>query len=120
MPIGNMTEDEVFEAYANGLPENFQPDFSKARKNRFLKSDSDTVQISLKIEGDLLERLKRVAEEKGLGYQTLLKQLVRAGLDAESKTIEPSTVQSQLEANMRTAVQALVNAAVLAAKGEAA
>jgi predicted DNA binding CopG/RHH family protein len=44
-----------------------------------------TVPISLRFEEDTLERLKRLAERKGIGYQTLLKTFVTERLYEEEK-----------------------------------
>src|SRR5437868_1915808 len=42
-----------------------------------------TVHISLKIEGDLLKAIRALAEKEHLPYQTKLKQMLRAQLEAE-------------------------------------
>lgn len=116
--MSKMSEDEVFERNLEGLPENYRLNPAKRREHKVIKPADATVQISLKIEGDLLDRLKKTARAKGLGYQTLLKQLVRAGLEPEEKQQVTEPFQAQIEANMHIAVQALVQAAVLAAKNE--
>lgn len=41
--------------------------------------------ISLRLEGNITERLKRLAARKGMGYQTLLKQFVLERLYEEEK-----------------------------------
>jgi len=113
--MSKMTEDEVFEQNLNGLPENYKLDPTKRRKHQVIKPEDATVQISLKIEGELLDRLKTAAKAKGLGYQTLLKQLVRSGLESEAKHLAvDGALQTQLEASMQIAVQALVQATLLA------
>lgn len=40
-----------------------------------------TVQIALRLPSPDLDRAKRIAERKGIGYQTLLKMLIHEGLE---------------------------------------
>ena len=44
-----------------------------------------TVQIALRLPQTDLAQARRIAERKGIGYQTLLKMLVRDGLIRESR-----------------------------------
>jgi predicted DNA binding CopG/RHH family protein len=41
--------------------------------------------ISLRLEGDVLSELRRVAERRGIGYQTLIKRFIIVGLHEERK-----------------------------------
>ena len=120
MKVKSLSEDDVFEAYANGLPEGFKPDYSKARRNRFIQKESDeqTIQISLKIEAGVVEQLKELAHQKGIGYQTLLKQFVRDGIERMQNPLSEST-QKEVEASIMVAVKSVVQAAVLKMKSEA-
>lgn len=60
-------------------------------KNKFQYAEKDTlpskiedkdvtVQISLKIEGDLLKEIRAKAAERNLPYQTFMKQIIRLAL----------------------------------------
>jgi predicted DNA binding CopG/RHH family protein len=42
--------------------------------------------VSIRIPVDLLERAKRLAARRGIGYQTLIKRLVAAGVDRLERT----------------------------------
>lgn len=102
-----LTEDEVFEQNLSGLPEGYTLNPERRRKHTVIKPEETTVQISLKIEGDLLSKLKKSASEKGLGYQTLLKQLVRSGLEAEEKGVAQGVDATSALADFATIKAAL-------------
>lgn len=44
-----------------------------------------TKQVPLRIQVDDLERAQKLADQKGIGYQTLLKMLIHEGLEREEK-----------------------------------
>jgi predicted DNA binding CopG/RHH family protein len=44
-----------------------------------------TVQIALRLPAPDLAKAREIADRKGIGYQTLLKMIVREGLQRESK-----------------------------------
>jgi predicted DNA binding CopG/RHH family protein len=46
-----------------------------------------TVQISLKVEEDLLDALRARASKLGLGYQTLMKQMLREKIAEEQEDV---------------------------------
>jgi len=48
-------------------------------------SEKRSVQIAIRLPGADLERAREVADRKGIGYQTLLKMLVHAGLAREAR-----------------------------------
>jgi predicted DNA binding CopG/RHH family protein len=48
-------------------------------------SQISSVQITLRLPGPDLARALEIADRKGMGYQTLLKMLVREGLRRESR-----------------------------------
>jgi predicted DNA binding CopG/RHH family protein len=48
-------------------------------------SQISSVQITLRLPGPDLARALEIADHKGMGYQTLLKMLVREGLRRESR-----------------------------------
>jgi predicted DNA binding CopG/RHH family protein len=47
--------------------------------------NKSSVQIAIRIPEQDLEQARKIAERKGIGYQTLLKMLVHEGLERESK-----------------------------------
>ena len=63
-----------------------------ARLNRAIHGSATTKAISLKMPGDLLEELKRLANRDHIGYQTYIKfvlaQHVRKMRDAKKETLE--------------------------------
>lgn len=69
-------EDELFEIYQDDIKDDFKLDKSKIIRKK-VELPNANVQISLKIEYELLDKLKFEAEEKGIGYQTLLKNIVK-------------------------------------------
>jgi len=48
-------------------------------------SEKRSVQIAIRLPGADLERARKVADRKGIGYQTLLKMLVHEGLAREAR-----------------------------------
>jgi predicted DNA binding CopG/RHH family protein len=52
---------------------------------RIVKKSS--VQIAIRLPEDDLERARKIATRKGIGYQTLLKMLVHEGLQREAKGV---------------------------------
>jgi len=65
-----------------------------ARKNRTGMAGSQlveqinrksSVQIALRLPEEDIEQARRIASRKGIGYQTLLKMLVREGLQREAR-----------------------------------
>ena len=71
-----MNEDELFEHYQNDITKDFKVDKTKIRRKK-VELTKATVQISLKLEYELLANLKEEAEKEGLGYQTLMKQIIK-------------------------------------------
>ena len=53
--------------------------------------DSSKVRISIMMEGDLLKELKLQAKQRGLPYQTLMKNLLRKQLWQEQTGFEPQS-----------------------------
>ena len=78
-----ISKNEVFEAYKDGLPEDFNLESSKVRRKP-VKMQGVTVQISMKIEYELLQNIKNASEKKGLPYQTFIKQILRNHLKKPS------------------------------------
>jgi len=72
-----MSEGEAFEYYQNDLTEDFKLDKSKIVRRKKVDLSKATVQISLKLEYELLSDLKQEAENEGIGYQTLMKQIIK-------------------------------------------
>lgn len=75
--MNKMNEDETFEYYQNDLEEDFKLDKSKVIRRKKVDLSKTTVQISLKLEYDLLTELKKEADTEGIGYQTLMKQIIK-------------------------------------------
>jgi len=49
--------------------------------------NKSSVQIAIRIPEQDLDQARKIAERKGIGYQTLLKMLVHEGLERESKRV---------------------------------
>lgn len=91
-----MTEDEVFDYYQNDLPEDFKLDKSKVVRKGKIDTSKSTVQISLKIEYELLMTLKDEAENEGIGYQTLMKQIIKNYLHDKKVSGELIDIKNRL------------------------
>lgn len=62
--------------YFDEMPEEKEPvEVAKPRKQ----------QIAIRIDRPTLDRVKRIAEAKGIGYQTLMRMWIVERIDAESK-----------------------------------
>lgn len=90
------TEDEVFEYYQTDLPEDFKVDRSKIRRKQVDMSKA-TVQISLKLENDLLTKLKEEADQQDTGYQTLMKQIIRDYFHDKNINIELAKMNDKIK-----------------------
>jgi predicted DNA binding CopG/RHH family protein len=92
-----ISEDEVFEDYQDGLPEDFTFEESHIRR-KHVDLKNSTVQISLKIEYELFKDIRRVAEQKAISYQALIKQILQdycqhASLEQRVQRIEEKLAQ---------------------------
>lgn len=96
-------EDELFDIYQNDVDNNFKIDKSKIVRRK-VDLPNSSVQISLKIEYELLEKLKTESEELGIGYQTLLKNIVRDYF----KATETKKMKEELE-NIKSRIVFLEN-----------
>ena len=72
----NISEDDVFENYQDGLPEDFQLEGALIRRKEIDLSKT-TVQIALNIDYDLLKEIKQAADQKRLPYQVLITQILQ-------------------------------------------
>lgn len=52
-----------------------------------LIAKKSSVQIAIRLPENDLERARRIAARKGIGYQTLIKMLVHEGLQREAKRV---------------------------------
>lgn len=78
-----ISEDKVYEDYKNGLPEDFKLEGAQIRR-KAVDLKKATVQISMKIEYELLQEIKQTAENEGIPYQTLMKRILRDQLKQTS------------------------------------
>ena len=79
----NISEDEVFEDYQDGLPEDFQLEGALIRRKEIDRSKT-TVQIALNIDYGLLKEIKQAADQKRLPYQALIAQILRDHLTRQA------------------------------------
>jgi predicted DNA binding CopG/RHH family protein len=90
------SEDEVFEYYQNGLPEDFKIDKSKIVRRKAVDMSKATVQISIKFEHSLLEKVREEAQKKNMPYQTFIKEILKSHLEKESILIEMENIKNRL------------------------
>ena len=76
-PYDRMTDDEVEQHVGNLIKER------KAQGLPIERMADKSVSISLRLAADVLVRLKAVAREQGVAYQTLMKQWIERDLVAE-------------------------------------
>jgi predicted DNA binding CopG/RHH family protein len=86
--MSKISEDDVFEYYQNGLPDDFDLNNSKVVRHNKDDLSKSTVQISVKFEYDLLKKLREEADKQGLPYQTFMKQIIKNYLTEESNDIK--------------------------------
>jgi hypothetical protein len=57
----------------------------------------EMVLISVRMEGDLLDSLKMAAEQTNMGYQTIMKELLRERLGLDPKVHLPKAFSSSMD-----------------------
>ncbi len=107
--IKKMTEDEEFDFYQNDVVDYSKIDKSKIVRKPQIDVDKSTVQISIKFDYKLLEKVRLEAELKAVPYQTFLKDIIRDYFEEESfkkelKNITKrlKTIEQKLEINQIT------------------
>lgn len=97
--MNKISEDEVFEYYQNGLPDDFNLDKTKVvRRGRGNNNESPlTIQISIKFEFDLINQIKEMAEKNGLPYQTFMKQILKDYLKRPSISDDLNEIKQKLD-----------------------
>ncbi|MEK7432329.1 MAG: CopG family antitoxin [Cyanobacteriota bacterium] len=93
--MNKISENDVFEYYKNGLPNDFILDSSKVVRREKAEIPT-TIQISIKFEFDLLKEIKEKAEKKGLPYQTFMKQILKNYLKNESISNDIKEIKEKL------------------------
>lgn len=101
--MNSTNKDDLFEVYQNDMDDNFKLDKSKIVRKK-IDLPNANVQISLKIEYELLDKLKSESELLGMGYQTLLKNIARDYFKAS----ETKKIIEELE-NMKCRIVLLEN-----------
>lgn len=93
--MNKISDDEVFEYYQNGLPEDFKLDKTKIRRKKVDMSKA-TVQISIKFDVNLLQRVRDKAEEKDMPYQTFIKEIIKGYLEDSHFNNEMEKIKERL------------------------
>ncbi len=93
--MNKIHEDQVFEYYQDGLPDDFKIDKSKIVRKK-VDMDNSTVQISIKFDFKLLEKVRNEAEKKSIPYQTFIKDIIRDYFDEESFKKELKSIKKSL------------------------
>lgn len=91
----SISEDRVDQDYKKGLPEDFNLKGAKIRRKK-VDLRKSTVQISMKIEYDLLQEIKEIAEKEGVPYQTLMKRILREHLGHPSLEQRVQKIEEKL------------------------
>ncbi len=96
----SISEDRVAQDYKQGLPEDFNLKGAKIRRKK-VDVRKSTVQISMKIEYELLQEIRETAEKEGVPYQTLMKRILRdhlihASLEQRVQKLEEKLAQLTL------------------------
>jgi uncharacterized protein (DUF4415 family) len=83
-------------------------DFSNAKRGAVVASPGKT-RITIMLDDDLIEHFRAIAENEGVGYQTLINATLRTavaskkGRSAEDKPITVATLRKVLREELRTA-----------------
>jgi predicted DNA binding CopG/RHH family protein len=101
--MSRIPEDDVFNYYQDGLPDDFKLDKTKIVRRKKVDLAASTVQISVKFEYDLLQQLKSEAENKGLPYQTFMKQIIKNYFDDKPVSGELTEIKNRLS-NLEAAI----------------
>ncbi|MBE1276332.1 CopG family antitoxin [Enterovibrio baiacu] len=80
--------DSTIEAWENGQLGRDEAYVEKAKLDDFNLDESLALQmISIRLQKSLLEDLKNISQIRGIGYQPLIKQVLKRFVDAEVKMI---------------------------------
>ena len=95
--ISEVKETDAWESGDLGRDEDFA--IKSTRNNDSLDNKLNLQMISIRLQQSLLEDLKNIAELNGIGYQPLMKQILKRFVDAEKKQMlrEKATEQRNME-----------------------
>jgi len=62
-------------------------ELSDSLKAKIIKRRQNKVLLTLRVDPDLIEQTKKIAERKAIGYQTLMRMWIADGLDQEKARI---------------------------------
>jgi uncharacterized protein (DUF4415 family) len=75
-------------------------DFSKAKRGPVVKPKGKT-RITICLDDDVLEAFRRLGEEQGRGYQTLINETLRGTLSSAQRPVDAKTLRRILREELR-------------------
>lgn len=77
-------------------------DFKKAKRGPVIKPKGKT-RITIYIDDDVLEAFRELADESGVGYQTMINEALRKHLGKAAETIDEETLRRVIREELRSA-----------------
>jgi uncharacterized protein (DUF4415 family) len=75
-------------------------DFSKAKRGPVVKSKGKT-RITICLDDDVIEAYRKMGDEQGRGYQTLINNALRETLDKVQRPVDAKTLRRILREELR-------------------
>ncbi|MBW2703513.1 MAG: BrnA antitoxin family protein [Deltaproteobacteria bacterium] len=75
-------------------------DFKKGKRGAVISSKGKT-RITLYLDDDILEAFRKRADQAGMGYQTMINQVLREFLGKKKKPIDESTLRRVLREELQ-------------------
>jgi uncharacterized protein (DUF4415 family) len=78
-------------------------DFSKGVRGRFYRPNK--VQKTLRLDEDIIEYYKRIAQEKHVGYQTLINSALRDSIEHPEGMVDTKTLRKELRSVVKSVLK---------------
>jgi uncharacterized protein (DUF4415 family) len=79
---------------------NREYDFSKARRGPVIKPKGKT-RVTICLDDDVIEAFRRLGDEQGRGYQTLINQALRETLSSAQRPVDAKTLRRILREELK-------------------
>jgi uncharacterized protein (DUF4415 family) len=77
-------------------------DFSKAKQGPVAKSKGKT-RITIYLDNDVIEAYRKIGDERGRGYQTLINDALRETLSTDQRPVDAKTLRRILREELKKA-----------------
>ena len=75
-------------------------DFKKGKRGAVISSKGKT-RITLYLDNDILEEFRRLADKAGMGYQTMINQILREFLGKKKQPVDEATLRRILREELK-------------------